>query len=529
MLVGVTGAVPVTGTTTIAANLAVVLAREGRRVLVAELSGGTDMLSALGLAEKAREGMYADIAGWEYGQLLTTGYGLTVLPGSERVKHVDGRKVACIIDSFTSAFEFIVLDLGHLRKPGVSELAARLEKVILVTEPSQRCMIRRELIPESFILLVNRVTKGVYHPRDMARYYGVDRWLEVSDDPKAVRKSVARQQPLVLCGKRIDAEMRRVALAVLDENVPEKTVGEVAVRDAGHRSGRKSPGLARIIHLLKKPRGEAGPGEEPPERVQIVRDGDWVENPVPAVEVPPDLAVFGSLPGARCCETVQCEVAEEPRPRVKQEEIAALPKPSVSNPKESTSDLPPGRILLHSPKLRIGQILSRITPKSKEELPNLICVWSPAPAGKTFTAVNLAAAYALKGYRTVLVSRDAISHSGEMPGLTVLDKGEYRRLAEEFEVVVVDGYRDALRCAGQIMLVVNVTYLDAISESLDREELDWNKVWVVANGVPGEEIGRVEAALQLKVDYVVPYTEGRPATTLPGPGLAEVFRSAAVI
>jgi len=181
------------------------------------------------------------------------------------------------------------------------------------------------------------------------------------------------------------------------------------------------------------------------------------------------------------------------------------------------------------PKPNVSRILSKIAPAPKEDIPNLVAVWSPAPAGKTFTAVNLAAAYALKGYRTVLVSRDAISHSGEVHGLTVLDKGEYRRLAEEFEVVVVDGYRDALRCAGQIMLVVNVTYLDAITEILDREELEWNKVWVVANGVPDEEIGRVEAALQLKVDYVVPYTEGRPATTLLGPGLAEVFRSAAVI
>ncbi|MDK2888065.1 MAG: hypothetical protein PWP72_943 [Thermoanaerobacter sp.] len=181
------------------------------------------------------------------------------------------------------------------------------------------------------------------------------------------------------------------------------------------------------------------------------------------------------------------------------------------------------------PKPNVSRILSKIAPASKEDIPNLVAVWSPAPAGKTFTAVNLAAAYALKGYRTVLVSRDAISHSGKVPGLTVQDKREYRRLAEEFEVVVVDGYRDALRCAGQIMLVVNVTYLDAITESLDREELEWNKVWVVANGVPDEERGRVEAALQLKVDYVVPYTEGRPATTLPGPGLAEVFRKAAML
>ncbi|OAT83700.1 hypothetical protein A6M21_07640 [Desulfotomaculum copahuensis] len=197
---------------------------------MAELFGGTDILSALGLAEKAKEGVYADISGWEGEQLLSTSYGLTVLPGSEREKQVDIEKAASFIGGFTSTFEVVVLDLGHLRKPGISGIAKTisLEKVILVTEPSQRCMIKRELIPDNFILVVNR--KGVYHPRDMARFYGVDSWFEIPDDPKAVKKSVTHREPLVSCGKKIEAGMKKIVLAVLGETVPQGRVEHIISR-----------------------------------------------------------------------------------------------------------------------------------------------------------------------------------------------------------------------------------------------------------------------------------------------------------
>ncbi|MCL6558012.1 MAG: hypothetical protein K6U74_04255 [Firmicutes bacterium] len=52
----------------------------------------------------------------------------------------------------------------------------------------------------------------------------------------------------------------------------------------------------------------------------------------------------------------------------------------------------------------IGRSIKRLTRRKDDGVyENVIAVWSPAPAGKTFVAVNLAAAFALRGMETVLL------------------------------------------------------------------------------------------------------------------------------
>lgn len=200
----------------------------------------------------------------------------------------------------------------------------------------------------------------------------------------------------------------------------------------------------------------------------------------------------------------------------------------------------------------LNRIISKMAPVSKGELPNLITVWSPAPAGKTFTAVNLAAAYVCRGYQTVLVSDDAFTHwlslarpvpvlgnsyegiiPPEVPGLTVLAHMEningYRKLAEK-NIVIVDGCYDTLQYASQIILVVDQRNLEQIVTNLDLDNLDWDKVWVLSNGVPEDEIEDMEAAIRLKVDYMVPFLPDNTnlVAILTEPKLTETFVSMAV-
>lgn len=201
----------------------------------------------------------------------------------------------------------------------------------------------------------------------------------------------------------------------------------------------------------------------------------------------------------------------------------------------------------------ISRVLSKLKPKRKGEIPNLVAIWSPSSTGKTFIAVNLAVAYSNKGYKTVLVSNDAAKHwfslcnevpalsnsykglrPSEVPGLVVLAKvnaNDYRKLSELADVVVIDGQKDTITYAGQIILVVNIACLDEISNQMDRMDLDWNKVWVIANGVPFNEMTRVEFAIKLKVDYTVPYNikHGNLVNTMPGSRITEIFKRIAII
>ncbi|MDO7785791.1 AAA family ATPase [Desulforamulus aquiferis] len=213
-------------------------------------------------------------------------------------------------------------------------------------------------------------------------------------------------------------------------------------------------------------------------------------------------------------------------------------------------------------------LFQRFKRKSKptgayDPLPNVITVWSPVPAGKTFTAVNLAVSLAWRGHNVILVDLDLrkpavhnwfkIYNTGglkemlaspkrnpwtvgftpkEVPGLLVLSgTGNEPILSSENTIVdmlgnlsrqvgyiVVDaGSSDdistniALGVANRVLLVADQDpyRLENIAMVLDTKEaeLDMNKVYVVANKVvesPHLRIEDIRAKLELKVDYQVP-------------------------
>ncbi|MFZ5631735.1 MAG: diguanylate cyclase [Bacillota bacterium] len=212
-IITVIAAVPDAGATFTASNVAAWLSQNAKTLLIDLSCRG--ILGELFLSEAAKETVYPTTITWREYQgefLLTTKFGLSVLPGP--IQEAEGQeKASCQIDELINNyayFDFIVIDAGgDIFLPYIDSAMAVSNMTVLVAEPSQRCLQaipdhkRRELNQKSNLrLVVNRVSKGAYyHPRDVARWFGFEEYLEIPDDPIGAKVAIKRRLPQVLNGK----------------------------------------------------------------------------------------------------------------------------------------------------------------------------------------------------------------------------------------------------------------------------------------------------------------------------------------
>ena len=192
------------GTSTVAANIASYIASE--KTLLIDLSNtgyGSGILTALGLDAKIKEDMYSDISNWQADNKITTSNGLTILPGSNRIK-IDPSTAKEIIETLANEFDNIVLDLGCLRDE-TNELFSISTFNILVAEPSQRCLVKNKNL-ENHILTINKVSsKNIYHPRDIARWLNKNEYFELPEDIAGTKKTIQQQVPLIYTSKKYNS------------------------------------------------------------------------------------------------------------------------------------------------------------------------------------------------------------------------------------------------------------------------------------------------------------------------------------
>ena len=210
------GMVPGAGTTFVASNVAAWLAVQGVKTLLLDFSS-RGVLGQLFMAEAARETVFPTTATWrdyESESFLTTGYGLAVLPGPsrdvERSEAPAPGEIKELLERY-SQFSALIIDAGGDGiLPHVETILAISDGILLVAEPSQRCLQsvsdrqKHVLIKNPNLrLVVNRASdrSSYYHPRDVARWLGLEEYLEIQDDPVRVIDAARKRLPLVVYGK----------------------------------------------------------------------------------------------------------------------------------------------------------------------------------------------------------------------------------------------------------------------------------------------------------------------------------------
>lgn len=200
---------------------------------------------------------------------------------------------------------------------------------------------------------------------------------------------------------------------------------------------------------------------------------------------------------------------------------------------------------------RFRSILHRITSASALKLPkkrssageNVTLLWSPAPAGKTFLAVNLSAVAVQHGYTVALVDAEAdcgpwfglkdedglekassnesdnpwvFAHNPEMLenlGVFTTTSKNPGKLNIEFardlgaDLVIVNSNSNRLLPAANIIVVadMDMAHVRKISEAFEEIANSPAEKWLVVNRtIRGMPIEQVEEALGMRADAVIP-------------------------
>ncbi|MCL5057164.1 MAG: hypothetical protein M1130_04035 [Actinobacteria bacterium] len=256
-IITVLGMVPGAGTTLIASNVSAWLAVRGVKILLLDLSS-RGVLGQLFMNEAAREAVFPTTATWrDYNSesLLTTGYGLAVLPGpardAGRPEMAAPGEIKEMLDRYSN-FDALIIDAGgDMFLPCVETAMDVSDGTLLVAEPSQRCLQtvsdsqKHGLIKNPGLqLVVNRASHrcSYYHPRDVARWLGLEEYFEIPDDPVRVIDAARKRMPLVVYGRgKASTSLRNIAgklfrdVLTADsslENNPANTIPDSAVSGA---------------------------------------------------------------------------------------------------------------------------------------------------------------------------------------------------------------------------------------------------------------------------------------------------------
>ncbi|AEG58942.1 diguanylate cyclase [Desulforamulus ruminis] len=222
MIIAVLGAAPAVGTSTVAANMATLMAAAGPTILI-ELSGHNTLLNALGLTERMQEGNYPTVLNWKQGSFLKTRQGLDVLPGSDRMSSIEPSLGVEIVKEVRKNYEHVLLDLGPLKEEKEALYQQAGMMTLLVTELSERCLIRRAL-PQKYHLVVNKVSKkNIYHPRDMERWFHVPSGFHIPENITAAKKAIQTRIPILYCGKNVAKAYEEIVLALTGDSNEKNT------------------------------------------------------------------------------------------------------------------------------------------------------------------------------------------------------------------------------------------------------------------------------------------------------------------
>jgi len=222
-IIAVVGYASGVGTSTLAGNIAILLQNTGKTLLI-ERSGKADLLNTIGLAEKMLEGDYPRLGDWIKGDLIKSSNGLAILPGTEENRPIDNEKLQEIMSHFKTEYEHIVIDIGAIpNRQGLEDILLQSNIVkILVTEPSERCLVRKNLPIDSFNLVINRVSSNnICHPRDIERRFnvGINQSFKIPEDIGGAKKSVQSRIPIAFCSKKVGKAYEDIVLSLIGEDV----------------------------------------------------------------------------------------------------------------------------------------------------------------------------------------------------------------------------------------------------------------------------------------------------------------------
>lgn len=316
-IISVFGLVPGAGTTFVSTNIAAFLAKEEANTLLIGL-GARGVLGALFMVESAREQVHPTIETWRdfenHGEfLLRTSYGLAILPGCisvEERQEISGTCVNEILEYFAPMFDVVVIDVGgDLYLPHFRPSVAAADVNFIVAEPTQRCIQalpdhqKGELIRNRNVQLVVNKVGSYYHPRDIARWLGIDKYIAVPDEPARLNEAIKKRIPLVLCGKgKACAKLKTAAIEALNVELKDKDDQNDNTSDYTLKHGNVSFTLEDLFKEQPKQRAEN----------DSVVNNEICEEEVTHTKLPDGFVVFGGMPGAKCFTDVKDVCAVRP-------------------------------------------------------------------------------------------------------------------------------------------------------------------------------------------------------------------------
>jgi len=309
------GLVPGAGTTFVSTNIAALLAYTGVKTILIDFSV-RGVLGSLYMNEAAREIVHPTIETWrEFSSpvesLMRTAYDLAVLSGPTESNKLNNDFIEDLLNYFKSHFEVMILDTGcDVPQNVIKKSLTVAETTFLIAEPTQRCTqaipehYRVELMKNNNLrLLINKVSsKAYYHPHDIARWLGVEKYLAVPDEPARVNDATKRRIPLVLHKGKACAALKKVVEYVLKTD----SDGELnsAVADSVHKDF-KVKSVEKAVSEFKEP---AMTREKPLNR-ETVRQYHPEER-IP--DLPDGFVALGEIPGAKCFANIEDICASEP-------------------------------------------------------------------------------------------------------------------------------------------------------------------------------------------------------------------------
>ncbi|ACV63308.1 chromosome partitioning ATPase-like protein [Desulfofarcimen acetoxidans DSM 771] len=453
MIISVVGAVSGVGTTVIAANIAVVLTNNGYNVLLVEMSGGTDIQNELSISPEKLI-TKADIVNRHNKQIFITEYGLSVLPGSDHGTIEDMSVIQEEIKKIAYSYDYIILDTGNLKLPMANESFADI--VMLVTEPSRRCLIKNGHLNAQQVLIINKVSpKAVYHPRDIARCYKTDnKYFEIVEDVASVKKSMQQHQPIALCGKKFGEGIENIISTVLTKKKsgiqPMDQLKQSILLATGdedlHEAISTSISCLPVIAVNRKTLLELASSIEPDMILfsgNLPGDIDILEVATQIGQISDKIlfisnmqadditlarikelgieALSGEISIGAILKTV-CSRLSITGNTTNQDEHEHYSPVDVEEEDEDTESA--FTKIVRSGTEMAGKITDKLSSVNLPNLPknrlarkhnvrvdNLIAVVSPVTAGKTFVSINLATTLALNGYSVALIDADMRNQS----------------------------------------------------------------------------------------------------------------------